>query len=139
MLFKSLLFNLFKSVGIVNQRIRIALGKCAHVHSSLNFKITAVTPFITPRILYIPVFQADLTAVPSCQDRVVHVHICCAAVWDAVNSRKIVFESIDNFKRNGNRPCIVESISQLDLITLCDVVASIFDVSHCEIRSIIAS
>jgi hypothetical protein len=75
---------------------------------------------------------------------VVHILGGFPAVFGLVDSRNVTSEVADDLEGDSDGSCIVKSLSEFNLVTLADVVASEANISHCDVgpknaRSVLGS
>lgn len=127
-------FELFEG-GIVDEGVGVALANSAHVSSSLHLEISSSSPGSSPRVLDVPEGSSVLDSVSGCQNGVVDVHSGLAAVVSPVDSGEVVLETGNYLEGNSNWSSIVESLCELNLISLGNVEASMTNVSNSNVLS----
>ena len=118
----------FKITSSFDERIRVALSNCTHIHISLNFKISAGSPGCSPRVFNIPKLLSFFNPKSSCQYCMIDIPGSLSTIINCINSSSIIFESSNNLEGNWDWPSIVESFSKFFFIALSDIEASVTNV-----------
>lgn len=129
------MFEMVKG-SLVNQGVGVALGDSAHVSSSLHLEETLIAPSRTPRVFDVPEVHTILRAKSSCQNCMVDVLSSGSTVASFVDTSFVVFEASNDLERNSHRSSIVETLSQLNLITLSDIESTKTHISNGNFRSV---
>ena len=80
-------------VLFVDQRVAVAFGAGAHVHTTFHLEVTFVAPGVAPGVLDVPEILAVFAAVAGGQHCMVDLFFGGAAVVDAVHTALVVFEA----------------------------------------------
>lgn len=120
----------YEIVGTVNERVRIALSNGTHVHISFNFEISICSPAGSPWVFNIPELHTFFNSVSSCQNCMVDIFLFVSTAFCSVYTTFVVLESSDDFESNRNWSDIVKSLCKFSLVSLSDVIASMFAIGN---------
>jgi len=109
--------------------IGVADSDTAHVDASLDLEETFVSPLSAPGVLDNPVWSAIISSsIADSEDSVVNILSGVLADAGLVDSGLVITEVTDDLESNGDWTLVVESIGELNLITLGDVDGSTVDI-----------
>ena len=119
----------------IDQGVGVALGNGAHVCSSLHLEETLIAPSRAPGVLDVPEVHSIFRAKACCQHGVIDVQSSGSAVGSLVDSGLVVLKASNNLEGNSHGASVVETFSQLNFITLGDIVRTETNISNRNLRS----
>lgn len=103
-------------LNLPNIRKSITLSHTTHIISSLDFKVSFITPLFSPRIFNNIIIHSILSTIPNSNNSMINIFWPILTNITSINTTSIVFKTINDLKSNRNRPISTNGLLKTLLI-----------------------